>query len=282
MQHRYIGPAILLASFFCIGTTFGQNIVKVSSATGTAGVNLDSVTVTNTADQDLNGATPTAGAITISTEPAASANKVWVADATANVGGSVTVKTLVTVDQPVYGAQFDLMFDRTKLQIKSATESGVAPGKDAGGLTLPIIDQTAIDAANSLGKLVVMMVELNLASPLPAGDSKELLAVKFAVDSSAAVGDVPITLANVSFATTVGDTATQEIEITAVDGKVTIQQFQKGDVSGNNKVDIFDLLDLLKVIGKKGTVAGNSDVNEDGKTDIFDLLALLSLLKGGH
>jgi hypothetical protein len=198
------------------------------------------------------------------------------------VGGSVTVKTLVTADQPVYGAQFDLMFDRTKLQIKSATDSGVAPGKDAGGLTLPIVDQTAIDAANSSGKLVVMMVELNLTNPLPAGDSKELLAVKFAVDKNAAVGDVPITLANVSLATTVGDTTAQEIEITAIDGKVTIQQFQKGDVNGSGKVDIFDLLDLLKVISKKGTAVGSSDINEDGKTDIFDLLALLGLLKGSH
>ena len=249
------------------------------SATGNSEVSLEDVTLTGPTAQDLPGITAGAGVITITQGGAE--NTVWVADAKGSVGGLATVKTLVTVDQPVYGAQFDLMFDQTKLQIMSATENGVAPGKDAGGLTLPILDQTAIDAANSSGKLVVMMVELALANPLAAGQDKELLVVKFAVGESVAVGDIPITLGNVSFATTVGDTATAEIEITAVDGKVTIQAFEKGDVSGNGKVDIFDVLDLLKVISKKGTAVGDADVNADGKVDIFDLLALLTVLKGG-
>ncbi|HUU27485.1 MAG TPA: putative Ig domain-containing protein [archaeon] len=55
---------------------------------------------------------------------------------------------------------------------------------------------------------------------------------------------------------------------------------QPGDVDQSGKVDIFDLLELLKVLGgsKPDNVA--SDVNISGKTDIFDLLALLKLLAG--
>ena len=56
-----------------------------------------------------------------------------------------------------------------------------------------------------------------------------------------------------------------------------------GDVDGNGALNIFDLLNLLKVIGKKVTpdprMQAASDVDNNGKIDIFDLLALLKKLK---
>lgn len=51
-----------------------------------------------------------------------------------------------------------------------------------------------------------------------------------------------------------------------------------GDVDGNAKIDIFDLLELLKVLGGNGQESLFSDVDQNGKTDIFDLLRLLTLL----
>jgi hypothetical protein len=105
-----------------------------------------------------------------------------------------------------------------------------------------------------------------------------LLSVKFTVDADAEVGDVPITLANVSFATVVEEEAV-EVEVSTQDGTVTIAEFQKGDVNGDGKVNIFDLLDLLKVLSGTGE-SPNADVNSDGKTDIFDLLELLKTLAG--
>ena len=38
------------------------------------------------------------------------------------------------------------------------------------------------------------------------------------------------------------------------------------------------MLALLKVLGGTGTVDGDPDVNADGKVNIFDLLSLLKLL----
>ena len=55
---------------------------------------------------------------------------------------------------------------------------------------------------------------------------------------------------------------------------------QPGDVDGNIKVDIFDLLELLKVLGGRVQPGISSDVDGSGKTDIFDLLELLKLLAG--
>ncbi|HUU30387.1 MAG TPA: PQQ-binding-like beta-propeller repeat protein [archaeon] len=53
-----------------------------------------------------------------------------------------------------------------------------------------------------------------------------------------------------------------------------------GDVDSNGKVDIFDLLGLLKSMGK-GSTDKSADVNSDGKLNIFDLLALLKILSEG-
>ncbi|KPJ58767.1 MAG: hypothetical protein AMJ46_13645, partial [Latescibacteria bacterium DG_63] len=55
---------------------------------------------------------------------------------------------------------------------------------------------------------------------------------------------------------------------------------QPGDVDGNAKVDIFDLLELLKVLGGSVQPGVFSDVDVNGKTDIFDLLELLKILAG--
>jgi hypothetical protein len=57
-----------------------------------------------------------------------------------------------------------------------------------------------------------------------------------------------------------------------------------GDVNGDSRVDIFDLLSLLKVLGGQETSQDRleaADVNQDSRADIFDLLALLKLLSGG-
>lgn len=56
-----------------------------------------------------------------------------------------------------------------------------------------------------------------------------------------------------------------------------------GDVNLDERLDIFDLLGLLKVLGGTETdpdYLKRSDITGDGKTDIFDLLALLKLLIG--
>ena len=55
---------------------------------------------------------------------------------------------------------------------------------------------------------------------------------------------------------------------------------QPGDMDGNQVINIFDLLGLLKVLSGKEPAGVFSDVNSDGATNIFDLLALLKKLAG--
>jgi len=160
------------------------------------------------------------------------ANLLWVQDASGAAGAVSTVKVLLTVDQDIYGAQFDLVFDQSKLQLKPLAEDGVTLGSDAGGLVVPVLDEDAVTEANSQGTLVVMMVDTTLAAPLTAGGEKELLSVKFTVAADAEIGDVAVGLANVSLATVV-DEAAVEVEVSAQNGKVSVAEFQKGDVSGD-------------------------------------------------
>ena len=234
--------AILTAAFFCCVSAFAQDAAELA-------------------------------------QDGSEANLLWVQDASGAAGAVSTVKVLLTVDQDLSGAQFDLVFDQSKLQIKSLTENGVSLGSGAGGLVIPVLDEDAVTAANSQGTLVVMMVDTTLAAPLTAGTEKELLSVKFTVDADEEVGDVPITLANVSLATVVEEAAV-DVEVSTQDGKVTVAEFQKGDVNGDGKVNIFDLLSLLKVLSGKETAEGAVDVNGDGKINIFDLLELLKTLAG--
>ena len=243
-------PAMGLPILFCLGVAFGADSLSVGP--------------------DGSGGGPQAAA------DSTSGNTLTVKDATGAAGRTSTVKILLSVDQDVYGAQFDLLFDQSKLQINPLSEQGVAVGANGSPLTLPVLDEEAITAANSAGKLVVMMLNLEL-QPMTAGQNKELLAVMFKIDSTAAAGDIPISLANVSLST-VTDTLATEISVTAVSGKITVGAFEPGDVSGDGKINIFDLLALLKVLGGTGTVDGDPDVNADGKVNIFDLLSLLKLL----
>ncbi|MCE5270573.1 Ig-like domain-containing protein [bacterium] len=56
------------------------------------------------------------------------------------------------------------------------------------------------------------------------------------------------------------------------------QTQQKGDIDGNKKIDVFDLLGLLKVMSGAQPSSFASDIDGNGKTDVFDLLALLKLM----
>ena len=266
MKFKKIVPAIMTAVFFCYAGAFAQSDASSVSPGDAieAEVTVEATTSDPAADPAENGS---------------EGNLLWIQDASGSAGGVTTVKVLLTVDQDVYGAQLELTFDQSKLQIKPLAEDGVKVGADAGGLLELVLDDDFITAMNIEGKLVVAMVDTTLATPMTAGTGKELLSVKFAIDENAELGDVPLTLSNVSFATVL-DTIGVDIVVNTQDGKVTIAEFQKGDVSGDGNVNIFDLLDLLKVLGDTGSVGGEADVNGDGKTDIFDLLELLKVLSG--
>ena len=54
----------------------------------------------------------------------------------------------------------------------------------------------------------------------------------------------------------------------------------KGDVNGDGKVDISDIVAVINQIAGTGTYP-NSDVNADGKVDISDIVAIINIIASG-
>jgi len=53
---------------------------------------------------------------------------------------------------------------------------------------------------------------------------------------------------------------------------------RSGDLDGNDRVDIFDLLGMLKMLGGSTAASGFADLDSNGKVDVFDLLQMLKRL----
>ncbi|MCE5273384.1 M6 family metalloprotease domain-containing protein [bacterium] len=62
--------------------------------------------------------------------------------------------------------------------------------------------------------------------------------------------------------------------------RLEVTQHKRGDTDDNWKVDVFDLLALLKQLSDPSKQTSQGDVNSDGRIDVFDLLALLKILNG--
>ena len=62
---------------------------------------------------------------------------------------------------------------------------------------------------------------------------------------------------------------------------VTVNPYIPGDINGDGKVNIFDVIRLLKkVTGESVETFANTDVNHDGKVNIFDVIRLLKYVTG--
>ena len=88
---------------------------------------------------------------------------------------------------------------------------------------------------------------------------------------------VPESISSTECLIRVADLADQTVS-DMCDTAFSVFEYRSGDVGGDGQVNIFDLLDLLKVISGVSAESPRSDVNLDGKTDIFDLLELLKKL----
>jgi len=64
------------------------------------------------------------------------------------------------------------------------------------------------------------------------------------------------------------------------DYKVTARRQNPGDVNADDRVDVFDLLALLKQLAGRDAKNEYGDVDGNGRVDIFDLLRLLKLMIG--
>jgi len=263
--------------------TVGSRLIIALTVFVFSGV-VSAQSVTEPADAQPVAEAVADGSMELATELAEGENSIWVPDISAGVGGTATATVKLTSDTDVHAVGLDLLFDQTLLQVKPLSGNSVTVGSDASGLDIPAMDDDLITMANSSGRLPIYMLHLNIdpevtLNKIDAGADLEVLQVKFEVNAEAAPGEVTIGLTNVDLVNIADDdTTTVAVAVTSTDGTLTISEFATGDASGDGKVDIFDVLAVLKALSGTASV-GPSDVNGDGKTNIFDVLAVLGLLK---
>jgi len=243
-----------------------------SGVTGSVPVTLSGVSLSDAAGASIT-ATTADGEVTVGSGVDIVLS---VTDGRGPAGSDVTVKVMADANRDVVGLDYILVFDKDKLTLKSVTHGANAPGVD----TLDTYDDLA--KANSEGKMRVLLFDFYYgqagSNPLKAGKNREVNKFVFTIKSGTADGEVPVTLSKIEAGAIEND---QSILLTysVTGGKVTVGG-APGDVDGNGKLDVFDLLGLLKVLSGTQASNGLSDVDGNGKVDIFDLLALLKKLAG--
>jgi len=183
----------------------------------------------------------------------------------AMVAGTDNVEVYLTVQNSSAFSLADLavVYDPAVLQPVAPLDANLKLISRASQLELVSADDSAA------GTLSLRLTTSATARPFPEvkAGSGAIISLKFRV------------IGTLTAETTAG------LEIRLADG-TSLAQYQMpakvpsgvvGDVRADGKADIFDLLEILQVLGGGIPASSLSDVNGDGRTDIFDLLEWLKV-----
>ncbi len=185
-------------------------------------------------------------------------------------GEEVTVNVSLGANSGVMGATFRVTYDATALTLVS----------DANGTLFANYVGTDSSTINSNPFRVSVINNSNVTA------SGVVFSLTFAVKETAAAGNYAVSVSAVKAA----NYAEQAVSIGAGSGNVTVEEevveppvdpdVLLGDVNGDGKVALIDLLRLLKYVNGKDTVivTVNSDINQDGKISLIDAVRLLNII----
>lgn len=141
-----------------------------------------------------------------------------------------------------------------------------------------IISSWTLSSSLRHDTLRVILYKLSTET-IPPGDTA-LINVEYTVASKAYTRDISLNLSGVSV---VDDKVKAIDSLSVFNGLIRIdgERPKPGDTDGSGKVDVFDLLGLLRVMsGHQRDRHGFSDLDGNGKVDVFDLLKLLRIMSG--
>jgi hypothetical protein len=176
------------------------------------------------------------------------------------------VPIIITNSIPIYGFQFTLRWDYTKVDIDS-----FVPADAISGFTM------YTNLGDSLGKVTVLVFGL-ASQTIPAGMETVLYAA-FSVDEHAPPVEVPLQLENAREATNPGDPSQL---LGMVDGKFTIDMF--GDANIDRSVDIADVVSVIAfILGKIDFTSRQfmaADVVPNDTMNVADLVGIINIILG--
>ncbi len=184
------------------------------------------------------------------------------------VAGSQETEIFVMVRNDLWfgNVVFDVFYDSTLLEIKQPLADNVLLVSRAAAMNFT----PSHEAGSNYVRLTVSTSEEDPAFPSIEAGSGTIAKLNFNIKTPMQSGET----------TTLQVKLSDQTELASL--TMTAREFTgpSADVSGDGKEDVFDLLDLLKVLGGSVPKSVFSDVNDDGKTDIFDLLEILRQLSG--
>ena len=192
------------------------------------------------ADSNLNpvsGVTSANGLITVQTS-AAAGDTLRLSNGEAFIGSTVELDLVLSNTTAVAGFQFTLSSGSIAVTISSITVSGRAVGWTV--------------SYNSTSTGTEVIAYSSTGGTIAAG-SGVVLKVRLAVSVQASPQDIAVMIKNLK----ISDALQNPIAgFSSVDGTVTVKEsesgtsaFNRGDVNRNGKTDIFDLLELLGILG---------------------------------
>jgi hypothetical protein len=174
------------------------------------------------------------------------------------------VPLILTNTIPIYGFQFTLKWDYTKVDIDSFVRTPAI-----SGFTM------YTNLKDSLGKVTVLVFGLS-SQTIPAGIETVLYAA-FSVDANAPPGEVPLQLENAREATDPGDPSKF---LVMMNGKFTIDRF--GDANLDKLVDIADVVGVVAYILNKISFATRqfmaADVVPNDTVNVADLVGIINII----
>jgi hypothetical protein len=140
-------------------------------------------------------------------------NRITVSSVSGKAGSEVQLPVTVTSDRPVAGIQFNLLFDRMGLEIKSA-----ANGAQVKTWNLIGLNAETIKEANKTGKLPVSLVDFSLSKPMARGKDREIFVVTFFIKPGVAGKQLAVRLDDYSLA----DDQARDIVVEPMNGEVKV------------------------------------------------------------
>jgi hypothetical protein len=179
------------------------------------------------------------------------------------------VPLILTNTISIYGFQFTLRWDHTKVDIDSFVRTPAI-------LNSHFTMYTNLDSlAHRLGEVTVLVFGL-ASQTIPAGIETVLYAA-FSVDANAPPGEVPLQLENAREATDPGDPSKF---LVMLNGKFTIDRF--GDANLDKLVDIADVVGVVAYILNKISFTTRqfmaADVVPNDTVNVADLVGIINII----
>ncbi len=178
-------------------------------------------------------------------------------------GSSFYVNIFVSNAEDLYAFDVRLGFDPSLLQVSDIIEG---PFLAAGGDTNVFMNVT--DNARGYLRFVMTL----LTTPQGVNGDGTLFSIRFLMDAQNC-GSSPLTLQD----TTLSDSDANPILHGIVNGRATVVGSLVGDINGDGRVNIFDLVIIARAYGSTPEDLNwdvHCDLNGDGRVNILDLVML--------